>query len=250
MGKERKYAFIFMLVVMLMAVCINDVAADSYQSNLPVNLQFTCTVGQQIPSATATYNISIYYPNGTVFVNNEDTTSQGQGSFNYTTTFPTYGDYKIKSFCYDGANGNFSSSDILNVSRMGDTLDTGKSIIYLLFMIAVLTVLGLCVWGTITIPYSNHSDEDGNVFSVNNLKYVKIFLGAMSYAMLILFFGLTRSILDNYVPNSGIAGFFDVGYWLTLNGLFVAIPCIFVWLIMLFWDDKKINKMLDRGFTA
>jgi hypothetical protein len=235
-----------LVLVTLMSI---SVYAESAQQNVQTNLQFTCTVNYQVPSNSATYNISIFYPNGTTLVSNALTSSQGQGAFNYTTTFPTLGIYKINSFCYDGSNGNYSSSDYITISNSGDELTTGKSIIFIVFMIAILVTMGLTLWGCLRLPYSNHQDESGSVFSINNLKYVKLFLGVMFYVELILFFGLTRGILNNYVSATGIAGFFDVGYWIFLNGLWVAIPCIFVWAIMLLFKDAEINKVLDRGFN-
>jgi len=248
MGKKT-YVSLF-LIAFAFLFLFSNVLAESYQQNVPINLQLTCTVNYQVPSDSATYNLSVYYPNGTVLVNNSAAIPQGQGSFYYPVTFPLAGVYSVNSFCYDGSNGNYSSREFITISNSGDELTTGKSVLFIVFMVALLVTLGLTLWGCLSLPYSNHKNEDGSVFSVNNLKYVKIFLGVMFYVFLILFFGLTRGILNNYVPETGISGFFDVGFWILLNGLWAVIPCVFVWMIMLFFDDQKINKLLDRGFDS
>ena len=56
--RDVKYlAFALMFMFSLVSVCATDV----YKQGDSSNIQFTCTVNYQVPSAGATYNFSIYY---------------------------------------------------------------------------------------------------------------------------------------------------------------------------------------------
>lgn len=86
--------------------------------NQNVELKFTCTLNNAIPSAAAKYNITISYPNGTTFINNQETTALGNGAFSYNTYFPLEGLYKVQMFCYDGTY-SFSDEGYYNVNPTG-----------------------------------------------------------------------------------------------------------------------------------
>lgn len=128
------YLFLFMFII-----SFTMVSAETYKVNTPVDLQLTCTVNYQVPSAAATYNLSVYYPNGSALVLNKAAAAQGQGSFNYNLTFPIEGTYKIKSFCYD-TTGNYSNEDLISITFNGNPSPEGFVIV--LFVLAFLGVIG------------------------------------------------------------------------------------------------------------
>lgn len=124
--------------ILLLVFSFNFVVGETYKAGEITNLQFICTVDNQIPSAGATYNFSIYFPNGTSLFNNQLAQANGQGSFNYTLTFPDSGTYKIKSFCYDTL-GNFSSEDFLEVTPTGKIIqDVGQISVGILYLFIII----------------------------------------------------------------------------------------------------------------
>lgn len=143
MGKLRGIP----LFVILLVFCVSFVFANGTTTNVPFNktisIPFTCTVNNQIPSASATYNISIYYPNGSALVQNDKATSLGQGSFTYNILFPSTGTYAVQSFCYDVA-GNYSSSDYFYVSTSGADKPGENLVIF--FSILFLIILFYSVY--------------------------------------------------------------------------------------------------------
>ena len=97
-----KYKLFILIFGILLALPLIS-ALEVYPTNENVELKFLCTLNNAIPSASAVYNITISYPNGTTYINNNATTSMGQGAFNYTTNFTITGIYMVQSFCYDGS---------------------------------------------------------------------------------------------------------------------------------------------------
>lgn len=116
-----------LLFLMLGIVLISLVSA--YQSNTPQDLIFTCKVDNSIPSDSATFNFSIQYPNKTSFIENQQATSKGMGTFNYTLTFPVVGDYDYQLYCFD-ISGNSSSEGTLQVTSTGKS----NSLFFILFI--------------------------------------------------------------------------------------------------------------------
>lgn len=112
------------LLVLLMIFVVTFVSAvDTYKAGQQVDLIFTCTLNQQIPSASATYNVTIAnQQNGTLLVNNEQAVALGNGIFNYNYTFPASGNYVIVSACYDGIYNN-SNQEVVTVTPTGNALN-------------------------------------------------------------------------------------------------------------------------------
>lgn len=121
-----------MFAILLVVTMIGAGNAEEAQIGVPKNLQFTCTINGQVPSPSTTYNISIYYPNGTILIDNNLTTAQGQGSFNYTALFPEQGTFTIKEFCYDGG-ANSSNQEQVLVTPSGDSRGFSLMLILALF---------------------------------------------------------------------------------------------------------------------
>lgn len=82
------------------------------------NLHFICTTNGEVPSPGATYNITVSYPNGTLFIDNKQTTALGNGAFSYTTKFTQTGLYRVQMFCWDGIY-SFSGEGFYNVIPTG-----------------------------------------------------------------------------------------------------------------------------------
>jgi len=91
---------------------------ETFKVNDNVDLKFTCTLNNAIPSAAATYNITINYPNGSIFLENNETISLGNGAFKFSTRFPETGLYKIQMFCWDGIY-SFSDEGFYNITPTG-----------------------------------------------------------------------------------------------------------------------------------
>jgi hypothetical protein len=143
--KVLNYTLLCLWLVALVSGFAAAGDTETYKVNTPTNLQFSCTLNNAIPSGSAVFNVSIYYQNGSYLVNNQRATSQGQGSFNYTTIFDEVSDcYKVKMFCTDGTY-SFSDEGCYKINPTGVDQTTSQgigSLSYLLIMFGLTVLIG------------------------------------------------------------------------------------------------------------
>lgn len=193
------------LLAFLFIFMFSFVSAETYKVNTAVDLQLTCTVNYQIPTSAATYNLSVYYPNGSALVLNDAAASQGQGSFNYNLSFPIEGTYKIKSFCYD-TTGNFSSEELIYITFNGK--DSPEGFVIVLFVLAFLLVIGFM--SSLIISNIGH-------FAQLDYDLEDLMKNVSMYFVLIALFLLEAQYMGNALMNNilvwamGITGFTNVG---------------------------------------
>jgi len=134
---------IFSLMLVFLLVGIVSAETETYKLNQETDLKFTCTLNNAIPTAGATYNITINYPNGSTFINNQDATALGNGAFNYTTTFPEIGLYKVQMFCWD-TTYSYSDEGFYDVTESGNKIPEGMLIVY---GVIILIIFGIsCIF--------------------------------------------------------------------------------------------------------
>lgn len=133
---------LILLVALLLVIPMVFAETEIYPVNEFVELKFTCTLNNAIPTS-AEYNITISYPNGSTFINNVQTTPLGNGAFNYTVYFDTIGKYKVLSFCYDGVY-SYSSEGFYDITTTGQKVGLSNIILVLAFLVVgvILFVLG------------------------------------------------------------------------------------------------------------
>jgi len=129
---------IFLILISGMLIGVAS-ALETYKQNTPIDLKFTCTLNNAIPSASTTYNITIDYPNGTTFINNQLATPKGQGLFNYTTTFKKVGTYKVLEFCYDSPY-SYSNTEEIEIKSTSLTFLIFIYALAIIFFISTLIV--------------------------------------------------------------------------------------------------------------
>lgn len=197
------------------------------------NLQFTCTVNYQVPTNAATYNFSLYYPNGSNFLLNKQAQAQGQGSFNYSVNFPTNGIYQIKSFCYDTV-GNYSSVDSINVTPNGQTLSNSQSIVFgLIFLVIIVFLVGA-------------------VYGLNNAykAEVQIFYICGTYLLLFCLFFVCWLFSTNYLYQTPILASIFWLIWLIMGLVFLPF-IIFIggYLLKKQAEDLMADEYSKQGYS-
>jgi len=133
------------LIYLIIGICLISLvsAQEVYQVNQDSELKFTCTLNNEIPSASTEFNITVSYPNGTTLINNKQATAQGSGSFNYTTNFPVLGTYKVQMFCYDGTY-SYSDEGFYSITTTGQQVSLSKIILVIAFLLmaGLLFIIG------------------------------------------------------------------------------------------------------------
>lgn len=179
---------------------------------------------------------------------NAPMTLLGGQTFNYTFCNTTnLGEYIYSwdNVCIDCSQGDCGNSFIITPN--GKDLTTGGGVMFIVFIVGILFIFSLCLYGSIVIPFKNGRGSGGELISVNDMKYLKIFLIIMSYVVLVMFFGLSRSIFANYIYEAGVDTFFTWGFWILFSLMFPIIVVAIIVSFILFIEDLKLKEILKRG---
>ena len=230
----NKYMHLSFVALIAMIFLCTFATAEVHKVNEPANLQFTCTVANQIPSNLATYNLSIFFKNGTTLVDNALAQAQGQGSFNYTVVFPQIETYKIKSFCYDTV-GNYSSTEYISVTFTGDELTIGDTILYLIIMLLLVLSFSLSLY---------------KVFNSDNIATLLATMAATYFLFIAIIF-VSGKIVNNFMPTlPAIGQFLDTVLIILIVCLLPLILFMIIYVLTTMLRNKEEEGLMKMGYSA
>lgn len=161
--------------------------------------------------------------------------------------FSQIGFNHFQLYCNQSGIGGFVSG-LYQVTSTGDTLTDSQSSIYWLELIIFLFLFITSLYFAITIEGGNYRGENNEILSVNKLKYVKLMLIPLCYALFNWILNLALG-LTTYLSLPMYEGVFS---FLFLVWTKLAYPFLIVWgiiFIKMVLVDSKIRENLKRGFT-
>jgi hypothetical protein len=231
-------SFLLLAILLLIPIASATVTTlGTFTQNSVVDLP-------QVANATSCNITAVKYPNSSAFVRNVEMTKNGT-DFNYTLGSEytsTIGEYLVNGNC-DGTVWVYDFS----ITPTGTQVSEGEGTLYVIFLVGALFLFAVCMYITWKLPWKNKRDAGGEIISVNDLKYLKLFFVPIDYVLLMWIFGILRSISANYLILSGPALIFQWAFWVMLS---FALPLTVVGLWLLFIlliNDKKIRRALERG---
>jgi hypothetical protein len=188
-------------------------------------------------------NATIFYPNSSVFVNNQSMTNFQYFAV-YQVTPPSFGTYNF--ILYDG--GNYSTGSF-TATGTGTELKTSESIIYLAFF-AFLFFLFFANLNLISkLPTGNSKDESG-VVTVTNMKYVGMALVYVEWLFIWAMIFISYNLAQAYLAEQLFANYLFM-LWRIAGGLTAIFTLLwFFWIIMNVVNDREIKNMLGRGLPG
>lgn len=250
-GEEMERLTFFLIALIVLPIISADIvntesSLGPFAINTDVELIQICSNATSICDSC---NItSVKYQNSTIIVSDVAMTNR-TNDFNYSigsTDINTIGIYSVDGFCNSG-NQVGVWTYTFEVTNTGDKLSTSSGIIYLVFLLGILFVWGLCLWGAIKIPFRNQRNQEGKVISVNDLKFVKIFLIVVSYLLLMWTMGILRSITANYLLLAGAGKIFNYLFWIMFSFFWPLLIVSLAIGVVTWLGDKKLIKSLGRG---
>lgn len=218
-----------LIIGILVLFSLNFVS--SYTINTPIEIRVSClnvNCSEQV-------NISIEFPNSSLAVNNQ-LMSNNSGYKNYTfSNTVTFGRYTYYT------NNGFSDSFFI-----GEEMTTSKGLGYLGFILIVLFTFGLTLYGSGKIQWKHRRGDDGKIISINNFRYLKVFLYVMAYFELMFLFGLSYKFF-NEANILGFTEFFNFVYQWFLNLIFPLIIVLIIIVFAIWITNKKLAKNLRLG---
>lgn len=219
-----------------------------FEKDTDIDLHVSCfDVNNSFCDATTNCQISIYYPNQSAVILNE--------SMDYNETFFNYslsedqtsivGEYSSIVNC-QGANNGFSEFNFL-ITPSGTEISGEQVTIYIIFLVIAFVIFGLLVYGSFKLKWDNNRDETGQVVSVNDLKWLKLFCMVFSYLTFTFIIAMCYRITDEFLYVGTANSFFEITYNILIavgSPMLIIFPFVVTYII---FQDVKVKKLLQRG---
>lgn len=237
---DKRFLFLFILTLMFvpLVTSMNSDDTMTFKKGVSSELYQTCD--------TCTYvNVSsIILPNKTTLTPNYEMTKNGQ-AFTYTYTFDDTGLGKY-SVCGD-KDGSLTCEVIpYEVTGSGNILNTEHSIIYSVFLLIVVFLFLLCIYGINVLPSGNERSEEG-LLEVSNLKHFRKVLFLFSWMLLTAIFFLSSNIGISYFPDAMFGTFMFQIYQVMMKLILPIIVVIMIWIFVGIFKDNEMKKLIERG---
>ena len=140
-----KYKIILLGILILLVVPLCFAATDTtevddiFKQYTSISYAKACFYNGTYCSASAICNYTFYYPNNSIFINNQQATNQ-ISYYNYTVYFPALGIYQIDMICCDTA-GCGAETFYAQVTPTGDNTLLG------LYILLIVLSYGLVIFG-------------------------------------------------------------------------------------------------------
>lgn len=185
---------------------------------------------------------SISYPNSSSIYINENMTKSGVDynySFSDTETMGHYG-YSV----FGDKDGSIATETFC--FQIGTDLTTGKAISYIGFIIILLFIFILTLGGAIKVNWEHGRNSEGKIITVNDFRYVKVFLFCMAYLEIMFLFGLSYKLF-NEANIEGFTQFFNFVYQLFLNLIYPIIIVAIIFTFVIWINNLKLKKKRKLG---
>jgi len=241
-----KYEKLFILILILLVIPLISSQLVFKQGD-KIDLKLPCSFNGTICDTSAKCNATVLYPNGSFAIENINMTNKGNGMPNATLPNANVtGTYTARYTCSQSGHADSETFSIL-VNPAGEELSTSNAILYLFFLVLLLLVFGLTIYGAFRLPWRNTLDESGKVLSVTDLKWVKMFCIVMIYIESIFISTIVYELTNGYLLLEGISGLFYV-INRVLFATLIPFGVIFAWIVILIvFQDKKMKKLIQRG---
>jgi hypothetical protein len=147
----------------------------------------------------------------------------------------------------DGADPPFYEELCIDITVSGQPYETKDSISSFLLIFGVMTILGLCLWAAIRLPFKNQRGAMGDIIKVNYLKYWKVLFITLSYMVMTWFFNLLHVASVNLTTLSQFTNYFALVFKIMSILAWPIFIIVFVGTLFILWKDLQLEKLLSRG---
>jgi len=231
----KKCKINIIVIIFISLFLIGIASSQTYKLNSAIDLK--------IPTNSSSCYVTITFPDSTNAVYNASMSVLGTGYANYSFSNSSLnGDYNYFSPCGSGT---------FQVTPNGDTLTTGKAMLYsFIWIVSFLMLLGLLIYGLATDGNNKRDEFTGYILDVSNAKYLKIFSLALCYVISIFLSYFTWMICYSYLSMDFMSSIFQVLFY----GLAIAtLPLFVIFCYLLIANkirDSKIIEELSRGLRV
>lgn len=231
--------FAICLIAMSIILASYVDASEIFKQNTRVNLKVPCSNNNTLCSASATANITIFYPDKTDVIRNAVMTNNPT-YFNYTIlenmTFMT-GEYTYIAYGDDGGLKD-SYTDSFTITPNGEEATTGRAVFYIGFLAVLVISLIVCL-----IAYS-HCDPRPEAWG----KYAIL---SLSYLLGMAFTFIAWNLAKDFMSSAPfIVEFLRVSFLVVMAGFFPFVVYLFITFIRSITESREIKRLAERGINV
>ena len=210
---------------------------------------FNITTGFDIDNSSATCEFELYNKTGNHLFENDEIPFEGNDFYIFVDegNFSTLGEYQFLIYC--------EASDIagsylggFEVTPNGQSFNTEDSLFYLTLILCSMFLFILCLYGAISLPYKNPTNDENMITAVSNLKYFKVLLWGVSYLMFVWLLNLIHNFSVGFASLEPYTNFFGLMFKIMSVLAYPLLIFIIIFMFVIAVKDSKIRKLLDRGF--
>lgn len=237
-----------LLTFMLLGIfLISFVAAQVCDAEIPpVKLGDKIEFTQVCDNCTQVNLTKIVYPNQSFYFLGQIPMTQNGTNYNYS-----FSDTNTLGVWYYTTTGNLngnseSQSVCFHVTPSGTILGLEESILYVVLILINLLVFGFFLYWTITIPYSNKTNERGDITKVTKTKYLKLFSALLCYGSFLWFVALFTGITNNFISLDIFKNLIS-NLYIVLSGIGVGFTFLIMTVLFIeVWRDILFNKEIQK----
>jgi len=102
------------------------------------------------------------------------------------------------------------------------------------------------MYGAGRIEWKSKKNDEGKILTINNFKYVKVFLYTLAYFELMFLFGLSYKVTRE-ADIEGFIQFFNFIYQLFLYLLYPLMIALIIIIFVIWINNKKLHERLKLG---
>ena len=220
------------------------VIAERIDSDLSLTVQ--CT-----NSTYANLTYAKYVSTSVYLINTEQAMTKNGIFYNYS--IPAINNTQAGTIEYgyrcDVDGIDYSSGNQIYVSMIGEDLSSSTGILYIVLVVGLVIIFLITVYGAMVFPWRNNRNEDGEIISINDLKYLKIVLWILAYLEMLFIVSILKN-LSGYLLNEGTYAFFNMVFMLMLIALLPFFPALVFFTIVIWLSDKKTQKAIAKGIPV
>ena len=156
--------------------------------------------------------------------------------------FTRAGFYSYLVVCNSSDIGGFLSSGF-EITPTGFSLTESISMIYFILILGVFGIFLLTLWGAIVLPMKNPRGGLDEIVDVGILKYFKLGLMFLSYALFVWIINLLLTLSNNFIILTQYLGFFTMIFEILRVFIWPLFVIMWVTFVFLGWKDLLLIKL-------
>lgn len=236
-----------LILFLLVGVFLISFASAQIQSLGTFKLEQDINLIQTCDNCTFNNITSVLYPNSTQTIGESEMTKTGT-IYNFTLSsdrVTEIGTYIVNGFGdLDGIDTVWSYT--FKITPNGQDFTTGKAISYIGFIVILLFTFLLTIWGASQVRWKHLRSDEGKILTINNFRYIRVFLFTMAYFELMFLFGLSNKFFRE-ANIEGFTEFFNFIYQLFLNLMYPLMIFLMIVVFIIWINNRNLSKRLNLG---